>query len=308
MTSTAPIDLRGSTKEIEDSYIGGGSRGSYLNTLVQLIIFLYDSPRKELLFSAANLLKLQEAHAKDEPPPAESSGMDVEGPATAPTTKKKDDKRHHLRVSVKAILDKLGEANHRPILLESLSYEDLSSFMNTKCKKVMVNKDLAHAWSISKGVTRNVKNKRKVRVPRRSSRAARSPTNNISEDADEMVEQDDASGDEADGKTEPCTTETEKVEVLIPLSMSTYTNIRSSVAFLYRECKVPMPQDMTNSLSKYMKGTKRMSRKMKQTLSLKISEGKKVMTREVYYFISRLFMESSRKEHVFSHVFFCIDW
>ena len=82
MTSTAPIDLRGSTKEIEDSYIGGGSRGSYLNTLVQLIIFLYDSPRKELLFSAANLLKLQEAHAKDEPPPAESGGMDVEWPGT----------------------------------------------------------------------------------------------------------------------------------------------------------------------------------------------------------------------------------
>jgi hypothetical protein len=35
MSATSPIDLRGTTKEIEDSYRGGSSRDGYKNTLVQ---------------------------------------------------------------------------------------------------------------------------------------------------------------------------------------------------------------------------------------------------------------------------------
>ena len=66
MSATSSIDLRGTTKEIEDSYIGGSSRDGYKNTLVQLVVFLFDdSPRKGLLFSELILKKLQDGHDLD---------------------------------------------------------------------------------------------------------------------------------------------------------------------------------------------------------------------------------------------------
>ena len=62
------------------------------------------------------------------------------------------------------------------------------------------------------------------------------------------------------------------------------------------------------SMAKYAKGMKRGICRMKQVLALKISEGKKVMTRDIYHFISRLFLESEEKEHIFDRLFFSLDW
>jgi len=100
----------------------------------------------------------------------------------------------------------------------------------------------------------------------------------------------------------------EKVEVILPLGTSTYTKIQSSISFLYRECKMILPKEIQNSLSKYIKGSKRMGRKMKQCLALKITEGKKVMTREVYTFLCKLLLVSDKKEHLFAHLFSALDW
>ena len=115
MSASSPIDLRGTTKEIEDSYIGGGSRDSYKNTIVQLIIFIYDTPRKSLLFSAAILKKLEDGHELD-------------------LRKGKGKDRPNLRLVAKDIVDKLGTTNYRPIVMDHFTYDDLASFMNAKCK------------------------------------------------------------------------------------------------------------------------------------------------------------------------------
>jgi len=59
MSASAPVDLRGTTREIENSHIGGGSRGGYMGTLVLLIIFLFQSPRKAELFRLTNYLSFK---------------------------------------------------------------------------------------------------------------------------------------------------------------------------------------------------------------------------------------------------------
>jgi hypothetical protein len=61
-------------------------------------------------------------------------------------------------------------------------------------------------------------------------------------------------------------------------------------------------------ISKYIKGMKRMSCQMKQHLALTIIEGKRVMTRNDYYFISRILLENDEKEHICACLFFTLDW
>lgn len=308
MSSTSPvIDLRGTTKEIEDSYLGGGSRDGYKSTLVLLIIFLFDSPRKSLLFSASILEKLQGGHDID-------------------MQQSKSKERPHLRDAAKKIIDKLGTENFRPIVMDHFTYDDMAAFMNSKCKKVLVNKGLAVSWNISKGITRKLRRTRKPKISSlRTARNASNTTNTVA--ADNTVNSNTIVADRANGietatdsgvidisanmhmqTDEAASTTDEKVEVIIPLSTSAYTQIQSSISFLFRECKMSMPQELRNNLSKYIKGSKRMGRKMKQSLALKISEGKKAMTRSVYSFLCRLLMESNKKEHLFAHLFLALDW
>jgi phage-related protein len=43
-------------------------------------------------------------------------------------------------------------------------------------------------------------------------------------------------------------------------------------------------------------------------LALKLNEGKKPMSREVYSFLAQKLFESERKEHIFAHLFLVLDW
>jgi hypothetical protein len=51
-----------------------------------------------------------------------------------------------------------------------------------------------------------------------------------------------------------------------------------------------------------------MNRLAKQTLGLKIVEGKKHMTLSVYKAIASILFESCELEHIFAHLFFILDW
>lgn len=284
-TNPAIIDLRGSTKETESSYIGESSRESYTATLVLLLMFLFDSSRKEILFSSDVLAKFEAAHNKD-------NG--------------KSDRRN-LRKAAKEVIRKLGDSSC-PILVDKITYsDDISAFMNSKQKIVSVNKDLADVWRQSKGLSR--KSKRKANTKRKpTKRACQNTTNAAEEEGDDREEdlEEDESGD-SEVEVEK-NTDGDLVNVIIPLSLSVYTNIQSSVSFLFRECGVLQSAVLVAGMAKYVKGMKRRIRRMKQVLALKISEGKKVMTRDVYHFISRLFLESEEKEHIFARLFFNLDW
>ena len=279
------IDLRGSTKETESSYIGESSQESYTATLVLLLMFLFDSSRKEILFSPDALAQFEAAHSKDNGKPD----------------------RRNLRKAAKEVIQKLGDPSYHPILVDKITYsDDISAFMNTKHKIVSVNKDLADVWRQSKGSSR--KSKRKANTKRKSRKKAR---HNTAEEEGDNNDKDDLEEDESDSESEAeveAITDGDLVNVIIPLSLSVYTNIQSSVSFLFRECGVLQAAVLVAGMAKYVKGMKRRIRRMKQVLALKITEGKKVMTRDVYHFISRLFLESEEKEHIFARLFFSLDW
>jgi len=379
------IDLRASTKEIEDSYIGAGSRDSYIQSIRQLMIFLFDSSRKDVLFSSKTLAILRKADAEDKKRTDKAPGrakkletadgsvtavaassrnlarpnqevgtiddpMEIEDGvnATSPLASvqssnkskakknqskskpgKGEEKRTSLKAAVMSILSHLGEdGKEMPIKLKVLLYDDISNFMRTKKREVMIDKNLAHQWMSSKGNSR----KKRVKVPqlkgekkKATSQSAAvgeaasastttenvvaSPSTNTGmeiatartiTDSDLAAASTITNNDLADDST--------KVKVTLPLSASAYNAIHSAVTFLCRECKIEIPPDMKRSLAKYVKGRKRLTVRMKQSLALKISEGKRAMTCNVYNFIAKLLFNSSSREHIFAHLFLVLDW
>jgi hypothetical protein len=99
-----------------------------------------------------------------------------------------------------------------------------------------------------------------------------------------------------------------EVKVAVRLEAATYDGFRSAISHLYRESGVKMPDDMVNNLSRYIKGSKRINLAAKQTLGLKITEGKSHMTVPVYEMLCKIMFESEKPEHVFAHTFTVLDW
>lgn len=99
-----------------------------------------------------------------------------------------------------------------------------------------------------------------------------------------------------------------KVKVAVRLSDSSYSAIQSAISFLYRQCGLERPNDIKDGLSLYCKGSKRKGRQLKQSLGLAISEGKKVMSREVYSLLAKKMFTSKKKEFIFAHLFLLLDW
>lgn len=99
-----------------------------------------------------------------------------------------------------------------------------------------------------------------------------------------------------------------QVRVMIRQELSTYDGIRSSVAFIFSESGVLMPQKMDSSLSLYIKGSKRLNKLAKQTLGLKICEGKRHMKVDTYRRIAKIMFQSADPSYVFAHLFFVLDW
>lgn len=58
----------------------------------------------------------------------------------------------------------------------------------------------------------------------------------------------------------------------------------------------------------YIKGSERINLAAKQTLGLKIVEGKCHMTAIVYEKLAQILFESDEPEHIFAHCFFVLDW
>jgi len=100
----------------------------------------------------------------------------------------------------------------------------------------------------------------------------------------------------------------ETVDAYVLQSASSYEGVRSAIAYLYRISKVERPAELQSQMSQLLAGSKRTGRKEKQGLALKISEGKKRMTKEVYSFIAKKLFESDKPEHLFAHLFLLLDW
>ena len=120
----------------------------------------------------------------------------------------------------------------------------------------------------------------------------------------QLVRRMNTENDEGDDNNNTCNT----VKVAVRCSGSTYTQIASSIAFLYREVGIDRPQELKDRVSVYCKGSKRRGRRLKQNLGLKIREGKKELSFRCFKLIAKKLFESDKKEDVFNHTFFLLDW
>lgn len=263
------INLAANTTAIEKSSVVKGTRGNYMDRLLLLILWLFEN--EELcsrILSDECLQKLHEAKCVDD--------------ATIRTAQSKK----HQRKAIKLLLKNLDrkDSTKSPIILEKsddntmnnkrpLDYEVVVEYMATKHKFETVDQKLAKEFqkevlAITGGEDTMIE--------------------------DRLIDQNiDVNGE---------------VRVLIRQDSATYDGIRSSIAFLYRESGVLMPPEMDSSLCLYIKGSKRLNLLAKQTLGLKICEGKKHMKVETFRRIAKIMFQSADPSYVFAHLFFLLDW
>ena len=99
-----------------------------------------------------------------------------------------------------------------------------------------------------------------------------------------------------------------KVGVSVQQSQSSYEGIRSAVAWIYKMARTPMPETMRSHLSVFIAGKQRTGLKEKENLGLSLSDGKKALGREAFELIAKTLFVSEQKEHIFTHLFFVLDW
>ena len=99
-----------------------------------------------------------------------------------------------------------------------------------------------------------------------------------------------------------------KVGVSVQQSQSSHEGIRSAVAWVYKMTRTPMPETMRSHLSVFIAGKQRTGLKEKENLGLSLSEGKKALGREAFELIAKTLFVSEQKEHIFTHLFFVLDW
>ena len=83
-----------------------------------------------------------------------------------------------------------------------------------------------------------------------------------------------------------------KAEVSVQQSISSYKTIRSSIGYIYKMARVPMPQYMRDHLKIFIARKRMAGLKEKEALGLTISEGKKPLSQEGYELIAKTFFFS----------------
>jgi hypothetical protein len=165
-------------------------------------MYSFDSERRDVAFSEATPKKFKAANNKDN----------------------QNQDRPNLQEAAKEVIRALGkEPSPHQILVENLAYDDFAGFKNTKEKKALVPKDLAIEWSLLKG------------DPWKARRGQ-----NKKQDKKDEEDGTEAETAEAEGGEMGDSNGGDKVELIIPLSLSVYTNIQSSISFLYKECRIQM--------------------------------------------------------------------
>lgn len=267
-TNQNAINLVATADAVAKNVVGIGTREGYFNRIVELILWLYHNDYTHLLSNQCKSA-LEVAIATD-------------------TRNNRSCKQVSARNSIKSILKKLNskDSNLSPVKLASegdtagdaLSWDVIAEFFDTKQKIVQVDKSLAMEFKKKLDDFSMLNNQ------------------NDGVDSDETIPPIDVVDNDG------------QVRVAVRLEASTYDGFRSAICHLYRESNVKMPDEMTNCFSRYIKGSKRINLAAKQTLGLKISEGKSHMTVAVYEFLCKTMFQSRKPEHVFAHTFTVLDW
>ena len=100
-------------------------------------------------------------------------------------------------------------------------------------------------------------------------------------------------------------------KVIVRLRLSSFEAHCSALAYLFTECD--KDRDATcpglfNELSKYKKGTRRMSAKERKKHGLRTTEGKKHLPFKGYVRLAEILFKSENKEYIQAHTFLVLDW
>ena len=273
------VDLIAGTNVIEKSCVVKGTRTCYTSRIVELILWIYDNEEHRSVLSQNCLDRICVTEKLDN----EHDEKIRNGQLRTKSGKKsraQPGQHNRTRECLRNLVRGMDrrDPSKCPIILKELTYTLLTNYMSTKSKLVTVDRKSA------------VKFLKEVKS---------------------MGE--DNGGDNGDNaiildKTDANVNSDGEVLVRIRQEYTTYEGIRSIVAHMYRESGVIMPQDLDAMMVVYVKGSRRINLAAKQTLGLKISEGKEHMTFEVYSKIARILFESGQPEHIFAHLFFILDW
>lgn len=276
-----PINLVADATIIEKNCIVDGTRTSYINRLIELILWFYSSPEvfyKNVLTETA-IRELDAAVA--DAAVADTAGSRGSGRSRNQGILLRDTARRLLKKM------KRNDPSSSPIRLELnedqsdnvFNYQHLVGFFATKQKTETVDAALAEKFQKKLQELTNTTDE----------------DNQMDESEMAYLEtiQPDQNG---------------QVKVKVRLEATTYDGFRSAVAYLYKTTGVQVPQELTDSLQLYIKGSKRLNLAAKQTLGLKIMEGKRHMTPVVFEKFAQILFESPKPEHVFAHCFFILDW
>lgn len=99
-----------------------------------------------------------------------------------------------------------------------------------------------------------------------------------------------------------------KVTLQVYQSNSQFSAIRSAIGYVYKSARVPMPEDMASEISIFINGMKRTVTAAKETLGLKIGEGKDALKFEGYDYTAKKLFFSRDKRDIFNHLFLVLDW
>jgi len=102
--------------------------------------------------------------------------------------------------------------------------------------------------------------------------------------------------------------ETSKVNLTIYQSVSTFSAIRSLIAYLYKFAMVERPAKDASGIAKFMGGVKRVVQAAKIHHGPKLTEGKVAMSINIYQTMAEKRFYSQDKEDIFYHLFLVLDW
>ncbi|KAL3793017.1 hypothetical protein ACHAWO_008273 [Cyclotella atomus] len=101
--------------------------------------------------------------------------------------------------------------------------------------------------------------------------------------------------------------------VHLRLGPSSYDSVTSSLANLYKECKVPRDinekvKDLWATISVYKKGAARDGAKQRKEFGLRTSSGKDPMPFGAYELLCSILHRSRNPQHIAAHLFLTLDW
>jgi hypothetical protein len=101
--------------------------------------------------------------------------------------------------------------------------------------------------------------------------------------------------------------------VHVRLHKSSYDSVTSSLANLFKECKVPRDlnsnvKDLWETISVYKRGSTRVGARQRRDLGIRFTEGKDPMPFACYELLCSILHKSKTSEHVAAHLFLILDW